>query len=114
MAAINLIVIRSHDIDKSAAFYRLIGLNLVKHRHATGPEHYVWDQSGLVFEIYPETEKPGPSTGTRLGFRVGEVATVVARLVDHGATVITPSTNAGWGEMAIVADPDGHRVELME
>jgi catechol-2,3-dioxygenase len=43
---INLIVIRVSDIDRSAAFYRALGLVLVKERHGTGPEHYSADLKG--------------------------------------------------------------------
>ncbi|MCB1095691.1 MAG: hypothetical protein KDN22_08970 [Verrucomicrobiae bacterium] len=50
---VNLVVIRSQDIDRAAAFYNAMGLLLGKHGHRTGPEHYSTEVGGFVFEIYP-------------------------------------------------------------
>jgi len=49
---VNLVVIRAADIERSADFYRLLGLEFIKHRHGSGAEHFASDKGGIVFEIY--------------------------------------------------------------
>jgi catechol 2,3-dioxygenase-like lactoylglutathione lyase family enzyme len=63
-------VIRCADIENSAAFYRLIGLEFVKHRHGAGPEHYAAADGGWTFELYPASAKVPVSTFIRIGFAV--------------------------------------------
>jgi len=111
-AYLNLVVIRSEDIDKSVAFYNLIGRRFTKHRHCDGPEHYASDNHSAVFEIYPKTEKSGSTRATRLGFGVDDVDLVVDRLAAEGYTVVSPPADSEWGRRAVVRDPDGHKVEL--
>src|SRR4051812_27334640 len=53
--SLNLLVIRSPDIDRSARFYELLGLSFTKHAHGTGPVHYAGELGSAVFEIYPRT-----------------------------------------------------------
>ena len=50
---------------------------------------------------------------THVAFRTPDVDASVARLVEHGGTVLE-STRATLGvDLVFVADPDGNRVELM-
>jgi lactoylglutathione lyase len=51
---------------------------------------------------------------TRLGFQVSSVDTVVCELKKYGASIVSPPADSEWGRRAIVADPDGHRVELTQ
>lgn len=55
MAHINLLVIRSPDIDRAVCFYEVLGLSFEKHAHGNGPLHYACESDGFVFEIYPVT-----------------------------------------------------------
>ena len=51
---------------------------------------------------------------THLSFYVDDVDAAVARLVEHGGTLL-PQTRANPGvDLVFVADPDGVRVELMK
>jgi hypothetical protein len=50
---LNLVVIRSHDINKSVLFCQKLGLNFIKHQHGSGLEHFVSEGSLITFEIYP-------------------------------------------------------------
>ncbi|MGH7214438.1 MAG: VOC family protein [Tepidisphaeraceae bacterium] len=52
---VNLVVLRVADIDRAAAFYRLLGFEFSKHAHGTGPQHYACESNGFVFELYPAT-----------------------------------------------------------
>ena len=110
---LNLIVLRSSDIDKAARFYQTIGLSFSKHAHGTGPEHYASETNGFVFEIYPQTAKSQPTTGARVGFKVRSVDETVQALSQLGAVLVTPAADSEWGRRAVVKDFDGHAVELV-
>jgi predicted enzyme related to lactoylglutathione lyase len=111
---LNLVVLRSSDIERAAVFYRELGLVFTRHKHGSGPEHYTSEASGLVFEVYPPTPKSSPTLGTRIGFRVDSVDEVCNLLSKIGAVIITPPADSEWGRRAVVKDFDGHVVELLE
>lgn len=112
--ALNLVVLRSPDLDRAMAFYSKLGLHFTKHRHGTGPEHYSAELAGTVFELYPQTEG-GPTTlGTRIGFAVSSVDEATKAVSDNPGAVISPAKHSEWGCRAVVADPDGHRIELLQ
>ncbi|MDB6175555.1 MAG: hypothetical protein JWL59_4866 [Chthoniobacteraceae bacterium] len=112
---LNLVVIRSLDLDRSERFYRVLGLNFERHRHGNGPEHLAAQpyQDGSVFEIYPAGSNSGETTGVRIGFSVDAVDSYLDGLVEAGGLVVHPPSNSEWGRRAVVADPDGHKVELV-
>jgi len=110
---LNLVVLRSPDIDRAATFYRAMGLLFTRHAHGSGPEHYSSEVSGVVFEIYPATAQAPSTTGTRIGFRVDSVEEVVGRLSRLGAEVLSPPADTEWGRRGVVKDLDGHVVELL-
>ena len=110
---LNLVVLRSPDIDRAVTFYREMGLLFTQHRHGNGPLHYTSDVNGLVFEIYPLKADQAPTTATRIGFRVDDVDGIVTMLSKIGATIVTPPTDSEWGRRAVVRDRDGHVVELI-
>ena len=99
---------------RAAAFYSRLGLQFSQHRHGSGPEHFAAElPGGGAFELYPVSD--GASTlGTRIGFRVPSVDETVAALSDYAGAVVSPPRDSEWGRRAIVTDPDGHRVELVE
>jgi lactoylglutathione lyase len=111
---LNLVVIRSGNIELSANFYQRLGLSFVKHKHGNGLEHFASEVGCTTFEIYPCTPATVPTTATRLGFQVSCVDTVICELEKQGISIITPPANSPWGRRAVVADPDGHRVELTQ
>jgi hypothetical protein len=110
----NLVVLRSADLERAAAFYSLLGLQFSKHRHGNGPEHFAAELPGVVFEIYPVGADGGSTSGTRIGFRVPSVDAALEALCEYPAAVLTPAKNSEWGRRAVVADPDGHQVELLQ
>jgi lactoylglutathione lyase len=110
---LNLVVLRVGDADLSAAFYQLLGLSFVKHAHGRGPEHYAAESAGFVFELYPATTSQPVTTSTRIGFAVGNVDEAATRLgAFTGAKLVIAPHDSEWGRRAVVADPDGHRIEL--
>jgi len=110
--AINLIVIRSADIDRSADLYSLLGLEFTKHSHGSGPQHYAAEMGSLVFEIYPVQKESETSTGARIGFRVEDVDAAALRLQESGARLVSSPKDSPWGRRAVLADLDGHKIEI--
>jgi hypothetical protein len=112
--ALNLVVLKSPDLERAAAFYTRLGLRFSKHRHGNGPEHFAAELPGGVFELYPLAPGAPSTSGTRIGFRVPSVDAALAALSDYPDSVVTAAKDSEWGRRAVVADPDGHRVELLE
>jgi len=111
---LNLIVLRSPDLARAAAFYSRLGLQFTQHRHGNGPEHFAAELPGGVFELYPLSPDGASTLGTRIGFRVPSVDAALAALSDYPNAVVTPARDSEWGCRAVVSDPDGHRVELLQ
>ena len=111
---LNLIVLRSPDLARAAAFYSRLGLQFTRHRHGNGPEHFAAELPGGVFELYPLSPDGASTLGTRIGFRVPSVDAALAALSDYPNAVVTPARDSEWGRRAVVSDPDGHRVELLQ
>ncbi len=112
--SLNLLVIRSSDSEKAVAFYSCLGLEFAHHRHGNGPEHFAAELPGGVFEIYALAPGAPPTTGTRLGFAVRSIDQAIADIGNYSVSVISPPKESEWGRRAVIADPDGHRVELVE
>jgi predicted enzyme related to lactoylglutathione lyase len=112
-AELNLVVLRSTDMERSARFYRALGVQLAQEHHGSGPEHFAGQAGRVVFEIYPQGN--GESTAkTRIGFSVRSLAEVLSKLEQPGGSVVSNPQDTEWGRRAVIADPDGHRVELVE
>jgi predicted enzyme related to lactoylglutathione lyase len=101
-------------MERSLQFYKLLGLDFTPHRHGNGPEHYACELGKLVFEIYPCASKTQDTSATRIGFRVNSLDALVTNLQESGVTIISPPKDSPWGRRAVVDDPNGHRVELVE
>lgn len=112
--ALSLVVLRSADLERAAAFYSRLGLQFSRHRHGNGPEHFSAELPGGVFELYPLSSDGASTLGTRIGFRVPSVDAALAALSDYPAAIVTQARDSEWGRRAVVADPDGHRVELLQ
>ncbi len=108
----NLVVIRSGDIDRAAHFYGALGLVLTKHRHGTGPMHYACEWDRFVFEIYP-VGASGPTAAVRMGFSVEDVDSVVEALQAVGGELRSGPDDSEWGRRAVMKDLDGHTVEIV-
>lgn len=112
MIALNLVVLRAREPERLARFYGNLGLRFEEEQHGAGPRHHACDLGGAVLEIYPLEDDADATTGTRIGFTVDHVDAVV-RQVGTGA-VLTPPRVTKWGKRAVLQDPEGHRVELVE
>lgn len=111
---LNLVVLCSQDVERSKSFYEALGLQFLKERHGSGPEHYACELGKTVIEIYPLTAEKAVAPCTRLGFTVSSIEEVAARLAKLDQRLISGPRESPWGSRAVVQDPDGHRVELIE
>jgi len=112
--ALNLVVLRSANLERALQFYGALGLSFVKEQHGGGPEHYATQVGPTVFEIYPGSHESPALAAIHLGFRVPSLEDSLAALQKQGAEVISPPKNTPWGRRALVADPDRNRVEISE
>ncbi len=113
-AELSLVVLRAKSPGATVKLFTSFGLTFLPEKHGRGPEHYSCRTGGTVLEIYPRRQEDNGSEGTRLGFRVRGLETVVARVKEQGATVVSEPTCSPWGRRAVVRDPDGHEVDLYE
>jgi len=112
--SLNLVVIRSTDVQRATQFYKLLGLDFTLHRHGEGPEHYACELGQVVFEIYPSTNEIQDAASVRIGFQVNSLDSLVIILREHQVPFTTQPKDSPWGRRAVITDPDGHRVELVE
>jgi predicted enzyme related to lactoylglutathione lyase len=112
--ALNLVVLRTTDLERSAAFYSCLGVSFVRHRHGNGPEHLAAEMPGVVFELYPSSTDTTPTKDTRIGFTVASLDAALTALAEFPGAIVSPPKDSPWGRRAVAADPDGHRVELVE
>ncbi len=111
---LNLLMLRVADLERAANFYRQLGLEFVKHSHGSGPEHYASETANFVFELYPASIEQPVANSTRLGFEVTDIEALVTRFAEAGHAILSPPRDSEWGPRAVVIDPDGHRIELLE
>jgi catechol 2,3-dioxygenase-like lactoylglutathione lyase family enzyme len=109
---LNLLVLRSPDIERTRRFYEVFGLRFTRHAHGSGPEHYAHEDERGVFEIYPAKQAAaagGDHTG--LGFVVDDLEAVHRELGEYAPA---PIAQQEWGQTFVVRDPDGRRVEVKQ
>lgn len=111
MPAMNLLVIRVSDPERSRAWYERLGFGFREERHGDGPVHYAAVEAGFVFELYPASASNPVSSTIRLGFRVPDVRSVLERGMAPGSVVAGPDTRSG-DLVAVLVDPDGIKVEI--
>jgi len=113
---LNLVVIRAADIEQLSNFYSLLGCVFKKHKHGGGPEHYTYETESFIFEIYPALKKSDKTNNLRLGFRVESVDEILERIKASGFVtfILSDAQDSQWGRRAVINDPEGHKVELID
>lgn len=115
---LNLVVLRSKNVQALVEFYHAAGLDFVQEQHGSGPVHFACDLGGMVIEIYPGMEgiavdrKAGGST--MLGFAVASLASTLEAMGRLKVEFVSPPKDTPWGRRAVVLDPDGRAVDLTE
>jgi predicted enzyme related to lactoylglutathione lyase len=111
------LVLFAADVDKTADFYRAIGLELEHEDHGEGPVHFAIELGEVHFAIYP-TEQSGRAPARRSagssfpGFYVDSLDEVTASLCSQSARLLTEHEQMPWGCRIVVEDPDGRAIEI--
>lgn len=112
---LNLLVLKTHQLNKLEAFYSSLDICFAEKRHRDGPLHLAARVGDLVLELYPLPADAGPADGTtRLGFAVPDLDAALRSLDAVGAVLVGQPKMTPWGRRAVVRDPDGRAVELVE
>jgi lactoylglutathione lyase len=107
-----LIVLKTHQLDMLRAFYSALCISFTEEKHGDGPLHLAARVGDVVLELYPLAADAGPADAmTRLGFAVPDLDAVLARL---GAAVVSGPRETELGRRAVVRDPDGRKVEMVQ
>ncbi len=107
---LNLLVLRTPNVEALRAFYSALGARFERERHGDGPEHFAATLAdGLVLELYPAPEGAAADAGLRLGLRVDDLGETLREL---GQVAVPKQTQ--WGLRACVRDPDGRTVDLLQ
>lgn len=111
---LGLLVVHASDLETSASFYRSLGLGFERHAHPPCGDHLASIGDDCVFEIYRLREGQSAIAPMAFGFHVSSVDQAVNDVRATGGTVKREPHSTEWGRSAIVTDPDGHIVLLME
>lgn len=115
---LNLMVLRTDNIEITLAFYRAIGPQFQQEQHGSGPIHYSSAIDKTVMEIYPGDTAKAPdrksSGATMLGFAVTSLDEALRELANLDIAPGSPPKESAWGRRAVVIDPDGRAVEISE
>lgn len=110
---LSLVSLRCADPERAAAFYAALGLSVSRDESGDGPAHCVVSVGSISLRLYPLEALRG-SVGARLGFMVGNLAAVLSAVAQTGGQVLREPHATASGLRAVLADPDGHRVELTQ
>lgn len=117
------VILFAADVERTAAFYRAIGLPLTLERHGNGPVHHTCSLGPTHVAIFgaqadaTATGEPAPhrSPGAQFfGLTVRDLDRALAAATGTGATVEQEPQDKPWGRRALVRDPDGRVVELFQ
>lgn len=110
---LNLVVLRVSDLVRSERFYAALGLQFQQEQHGRGPAHLSAQTGDSVLELYPATGET-TSGNVRIGFTVENIQALLQSALEVGGSVVQAVHSSDWGKRAVLADPDGHKIELVE
>lgn len=115
------VAIQVTDLDATATFYRLIGVDLrpadndVPEDRWIGGRHYEYswtDGAYLHFAVFARPSEP--TALAQIGFYVNDLNSMHEVLINEGVPSIHPPRAEPWGLTARYRDPDGNIVGLTE
>lgn len=112
-------MVRVSDLDASIAFYKLLGLNVIKQRdYPNGRFTLVYlsaiNDEDAQLELTYNWDKEDYQSGRNFGhvaYEVDDIYAVCQHLMDHGITINRPPRD---GHMAFVKSPDNISIELLQ
>jgi lactoylglutathione lyase len=112
---LNLLVLKTQQPDRLKDFYSVLGLSFAEERHGDGPLHFAARIGEVVLELYPLPADACPADdSTRLGFAVPNLDAALQSLDAVGAVLVSQPKTTPWGRRAVVRDPDGRAVEVVD
>ena len=110
---LTLLVIRSAVPEQLAQFYALLGLSFEYNQHGNGPYHYSGRIGPTLLEIYPLARgQEKADVSLRLGFALDTFDATIKQLQLQAAQFYQLPAMTEWGLMAIIADPEGRKIEV--
>jgi len=110
---INLLVIRTSNLELLQKQYQILGFQFDYHKHGNGPYHYASENNGFVLEIYPLTKSiTKADKSLRLGFDVINLKSKINTIKKSNWKIVSDLQETEWGLIAIVQDLDGRKIEL--
>ncbi len=123
LCAADYVILIVEDLDRTLRFYiDVMGLTL-GHRSGeyvqlvTGTTRLAfYTRTAMAKTLRMDVKKPAQDApGFEIGFKVKDVDTAFAELVERGAVPVMPRTTRFWGQRtAYIKDPDGHLIELAQ
>jgi lactoylglutathione lyase len=112
---LSLLVLKTNQAEQVKDFYQGLGVAFQEEKHGNGPIHFSATIQHTVIEIYPlpKTVQQADTT-TRLGFRIENLDVTLQQVREKGGEIVSEAKQTEWGYAAIVKDPDGRSVELMQ
>jgi lactoylglutathione lyase len=118
MAELASLVLFSTDPDRTADFYRALGIALDAEDHGDGKVHHAADVAGIHIAVLAARDPAaGPGAFQQAGsvfpgFWVESLEQASSAVTALGATVTVEHQEREWGCRVVVADPDGRAVEI--
>jgi hypothetical protein len=112
--SLTLLVLKTRQVDRVRTFYQALGIAFIEERHGSGPRHFAGRVGDVVMEVYPLPDDGTADPSTRLSFTVGNMVDVVQAVQGLDAPMVKQPTQTAWGLQAVVKDPDGRSVELIQ
>lgn len=119
---LNAVGVTSSNIRKSVEFYSVLGFEFPtfnedeQHIESTSGDvaKLMIDSKNIVKDIIRQEPKPGNHSSFAIQYDSSrEVDDIVQKIKTAGFTVVKEPWDAFWGQRyAIVADPDGYKVDL--
>ena len=110
------LIINTSDLKKMVEFYRTLGIPLEVKSVSICTEVYRGHLADLEFALYGVAElNHRIQPAFQLCFQVDNLEEVIRRIQQlHYSMVLLDPTEMPDGRRAIVLDPDGHSIELLE
>ena len=108
------VVVFVTDMDRAKRFYaEQLGLPLHRETQAVLEFFGEGTRLGVAVALHNDARKlVGRNTGITL--RADGLEELCARLTESGVRFPEPLERSPWGKMAVVADPDGNQIALVE
>ncbi len=105
----------ARDVDRTVRFYAALGLEL----SPVGDGRHIGDVGGVRIAVVPgsagEPAARSGAPGTAMpGFAVPSIGRTVADAVASGGVLVREPERRAWGIRAVLADPDGRSVEVVQ